>query len=388
MFPEPEYTAFFTDFYSADAFPECLLRPPPGWSPTATLSLATPGLQGVGDRSESCSTAGGIRALPESRRTRVAEIHAALYCAAGASYDEVFEALPALLTGAPGEESASLVEGVPLIGGHGDNDAEGGAGQLERHSPLLFDVVRGIVEQWPQPPDPIRGRSLNDVLQTVQVKPQRSSSNRAILRSLIRKVAGQGGGGTVRRMEMDSAVTSSPIPGLDRRSMVLRLLGQSPLLHNSHTPWKRSLPSGERVHVYLDVSGSMESLIKALYGAVLDCEGWVFPVVHLFSTKVADVSLTELRRGICQTTGGTDIASVARHMATHRVRRALLITDGWVGIPRGQNLNTLKRVRLAVAFTGVNVNTKDLGAVANHTAVLEPPGASTNPRSSQKPNVK
>ena len=28
MFPQPAYTAMFRDFYSAEAFPECLLRPP------------------------------------------------------------------------------------------------------------------------------------------------------------------------------------------------------------------------------------------------------------------------------------------------------------------------------------------------------------------------
>jgi predicted metal-dependent peptidase len=28
MFPQPEHTSFFTDFYRDDVFPECLLRPP------------------------------------------------------------------------------------------------------------------------------------------------------------------------------------------------------------------------------------------------------------------------------------------------------------------------------------------------------------------------
>ena len=34
MFPGAEHTSFFTDFYSANSFPECLLRPPPGWPGT------------------------------------------------------------------------------------------------------------------------------------------------------------------------------------------------------------------------------------------------------------------------------------------------------------------------------------------------------------------
>ena len=31
MFSSPEHTAFFTEYYKADRFPECLLRPPPRW---------------------------------------------------------------------------------------------------------------------------------------------------------------------------------------------------------------------------------------------------------------------------------------------------------------------------------------------------------------------
>src|SRR3546814_4048746 len=93
-----------------------------------------------------------------------------------------------------------------------------------------------------------------------------------------------------------------------RRSMILRALGEDPLLHPGEVAWRRKAPSGERVHVYLDVSGSMDAVKGALYGAVLDCEMLVHPVVHLFSSRVADISLAELRRGVCKSTGGTDIA--------------------------------------------------------------------------------
>jgi hypothetical protein len=130
------------------------------------------------------------------------------------------------------------------------------------------------------------------------------------------------------------------------------------------------VPSGERVHVYLDVSGSMDAVKGPLYGAVLDCETLVYPVVHLFSTKVADISLAELRRGVCRSTGGTDIACVAEHMAAHRVRRALLVTDGWVGKPRGQHQDTLAAAKLAVALLGTNLSQTDLKDVANYTATL------------------
>jgi hypothetical protein len=191
-----------------------------------------------------------------------------------------------------------------------------------------------------------------------------------VLRGLIRKVAGLSGAGAVRRARVEPIEVSTPIPGFSRRSMVLRALGHEPLLHAGQSPLRRSVRAGERVHVYLDVSGSMDEVKGPLYGAVLDCEALVQPTVHLFSTKVADISLAELRRGVCKTTGGTSITCVANHMAANRVRRALLITDGYVGMPRGAHHKTLDGAKLAVAYLGSNTSETDLKAVANHTATL------------------
>jgi len=91
----------------------------------------------------------------------------------------------------------------------------------------------------------------------------------------------------------------------------------------------------ERVHVYLDVSGSMTGVVEDLYGAVLDCAGMVHPKVHLFSTAISDVTPGELIDGVVRTTGGTDIRCVAQHIHRHSVSRAVILTDGYVGpVPR------------------------------------------------------
>lgn len=342
MFPAPEYTSFLTGYYDAAQFPHCLLRPPPGWP----------------DRTR---PAPGISAPNAPDDYRVREVHEALYSAGGATYSEVFDLLPKLL-------SDDAIGNVPLLGGHG-KERHTGAG-LEHRSPVLFDVVRSIVEQWPQPPDPIRGRSLADVLRQTKLKAVALPPNRAILRRLISKVAGANGAGAVRRARIELAEAPNPIPRLDRRSAVLCALGGVPLLHTGQVPWRRMVRSGERVHVYLDVSGSMDTVKAALYGAAMDCEEYVHPVVHLFSTKIADVTLPELRRGICKSTGGTDIVCVARHMEANRIRRALIVTDGWVGPPRGKIARTLSAAKLAVAFLGSSTNQNDLADVANFTALL------------------
>ena len=356
MFPQRGHTALFTDYYDADVFPQCLLRPPKGW-PDGAVAEDKPALKLL--TGGETPKAGTLAALPAETRALVNEVHAALYSDGGASYQEVYELLPTLI-----DEGA--IDGVPLFGGHG----EGTDGQLEEQSPVLFDIVRSIVEQWPQPPDPIRGRSLADVLAASTEAPQRVVSNRGLLRNLICKVAGHKARGVVRRARLEETAVTTAVPQHTRRSVVLRALGHEPLLHTGSIAHRRLTPSGERVHVYLDVSGSMDGIKSALYGAVLDCEDLVNPTIHLFSTRVADISTAELRRGVCQSTGGTCITCVASHMQQHAVRRAVIITDGWVGQPRGAHHNTLDAAKLGVAYLGGSTNESDLAAVADHSTKL------------------
>ena len=342
MFPQRACLALFRDFYSADSFPACLLRPPPGWPGKPTI-------------------APGIEAISPRVRARVLEVHLSLYSDGGATYDEVAEILPRLLNGA-------TLPDVPLLGGHGtESSAEGG---LEHRSPVMFDIVRDIVERWPQPPDPIRGRSLADLLKTTAVQSQRSVSNRALLRGLIRTVARVGTSGTFREPAIDNLNAPTPIRTFSRRTAVLQALGHQPLLFDGLVPWRRRVEAGERIHVYVDVSGSMDVLKGPLYRAILDCEAHVHRIVHLFSTKVADITLDELRRGVCKSTGGTSISCVARHMHANRIRRALIVTDGWVGKPRGRDREILSAASLAVAFFGSTTNRGDLAEFANFTINL------------------
>ncbi len=146
-------------------------------------------------------------------------------------------------------------------------------------------------------------------------------------------------------------------------------LGRPPLLYRQ-TAKQRGRAGLDPVHIYVDVSGSIGDLKGALYGAVLDCRELVKPTIHLFSTKIADVSAGELRRGVCKTTGGTDIACVAAHIERHRVKRAVLLTDGWVGRARGSHEKALASARVGVALTPGYGNRGDLEPFVRHWAEL------------------
>jgi hypothetical protein len=311
MFPGTEYTSFLTRYYRDDYYPECLLRPAAGWIPSGPVPVP-PALVGSG-------------------MARVRHVYRALYSETGAHYQELYEALRSVVA------SAAT---VPLIGSHGTD--------LEPLAGSVFEAVRSVVEHWPQPPTPIAGRSWSDLLDLSRVVPR--PSNRSVLRALLRKVAGPGTGARLGLPAPQPLAVASPIPARDRRAIVLRALGVPQLLYRQEASMIRRA-SCERVHVYVDVSGSIGRLKGVLYGAVFDCRELVHPAIHLFSTVIHDVSLPELRQGECRTTGGTSIECVAAHIALHRVRRAVLVTDGFVGRPGLTAGQTLSRTILGVALT-------------------------------------
>jgi hypothetical protein len=341
MFSDKVHTSFFTDFYDQRQFPACLLRPPLGWSPSSYPAPPS--------------------ALRGRKMKALAEVHRALYSEKGATYHDIFEALVSYLT-------EGMISGVVLLGDHGDGGSQFGG--LDARSPLLFGVVRQIVERWPQPPDPIRGRSLAEILKREQITVSRKPSNAGILRELLQRVADAKQAGRGAPHAGNEAMTiSTPLPTFDRRSVVLGALGVPSLLHAAQLHHRRRT-YGEKVHVYLDVSGSIGDFKPVLYKALLHCRDFVYPRVHLFSTKVADITACQMRSGTCLSTGGTEIGCVAEHMRDHRIRRAVLVTDGYVGHPEGLDQETLAGATLGVALTPGDSTRDDLAGVTNHWAQL------------------
>lgn len=132
-----------------------------------------------------------------------------------------------------------------------------------------------------------------------------------------------------------------------------RALGHEPLLFASTLVQRAAVPA-ERVRVYLDVSASMERVLPPLYAALAGCLDQVEPIVWGFSTAIAPITHAQLRSGVRLTTGGTDIDAVTAHLLRDCARRALVVTDGWVGAIPADHLARMRRerVRLVAAVTG------------------------------------
>jgi hypothetical protein len=326
MFPQPEYTALFRDFYPDDRFPQCLLRLPQGWDPCAGMIPVPPAI------------AGRLRGGAAIR-----DVYRALYSREGASYEQIRSILPQL------QVKAEQLGGVPLLGSHD----EPAAGVAASDATVFAQAVGELVSRWPAPPEPLKGRSLTGMPRDSRILPHAMSSNRQRLRRLICSIAGMRAEGGARPVPGEHVMEiESPLPAAERRAVVCRALGVAPLFYRRQLAVPRSVPAGRRVHVYLDVSGSMDGIKGAVYGAVLDCAQWVVPQIHLFSDRVAEAGLQQLRQGFCRSTGGTDIACVAGHMKKHGVRYAILITDGYVGTPGPADAAVLRQVRLGVAYVG------------------------------------
>jgi hypothetical protein len=309
LLPGPAHTALFRGLYRPDLFPEALLRPPEGWR-TPQVRWALRGAPG--------------------------EVHRALYTESSATYEELFHLMERTL----GLEPFHGLE--RLLGSHGEGTGEG-----SNPDPELLGAVREIVARWPML-ERRGGRDEGGVPEEgrIPVAEARKEAVRVIRRALLPLLdLGRGSSGAPRlaREPVLGVLPYRTLP--DRRAEVRSALGTSPLLFLAQMdmPATRRF---ERVHVYVDVSGSMDAVIPLVYGALLPLMEYLEPRIHLFSTQVEDIRPRDLRAGVVKTTCGTAIHCVAAHILRRKVRRAVLVTDGWVGQVPSQHLKALRRRRV------------------------------------------
>jgi len=340
LFPDKAHTALFTDFYSTELFPQCLLRPPKGWP-----------------NRPQCPE--GLKTLPKELSQQAWRVMKDLYSYEGATYDSVMALLKRLKVNA---------EGTELIGSHGKEFNP--ISNWESVNSEVFEAIRRIVEDWDMPPDPLKGRSWNDVMNEYFLRARKNLAQKKALVKLIRLVGRESKSYESRERAKTPIETLSAIAASDRRHAVQRLCGFESLLYRDTAIIKGRSDTTVKVHLYIDVSGSMDHYIEAIYGAALLCREHLEPHVHLFSTQVHDITFGQLKGGVCKSTYGTDISCVAEHMRNHHIKNAVLVTDGYVGRPGTTDEKALTEVKLGVAYTALSSKT-DLGRFANFSIDLE-----------------
>jgi Putative metallopeptidase domain len=357
-----EYLEFFERLNPPDVFPALLLRPPVGWP-------EQPQYPDVGPK----GTTRILRALyppPTDRRFEP-------------TYDELLQLLASDGDDEtlPQDGGADGSEGKPTLLGDHDEHVGEARDRAATDDDLFGDVVRRIVAKWPPPPFPLGGRdaggALADTWGALLAPP--ASDVRKAFAATLRKSLGHRAGGLRRRSRVEVPTVSGAgvLPNArDRLAPARRLLGGPTTLWAQPSATRVRVPEHPvSAHVYIDVSGSMSSLLPHLLGLLLPYVVNREAEVFQFSTEIAPLPLDQLRAARLRTTGGTSINCVLEHaLATRNVRRMLVLTDGYVGPPRTDLVSLLdeRRVRIHSVFPNESAWTRDLEPISDSLTVLPP----------------
>ena len=330
LFPQPEFTSFFTDYYPSDRMPFALLRPkgdgtPPaaesalnllyGGSDTGTYYDVYEALLEGGCVKEIMLSidggAAGVRALPGNGSHGRARIPAAPYT-----------------------DGMACPPHPLLLGSHGGED--------EEISPEMKDLIHKIISKWPSPDRPLQGQDLGAEERERRFGAEADPADRLRLgiRRLMRRAAMPGKNEVRRRSVREMTCdTTTFLPDWHDRSHEARevAFGDALIYRTAASLRRPSIRDNRQAFVYFDVSGSVADEVPSVAHTLLPHCRVGLCTVHVFSTVVRPASASDLAARKFSSTGGTDINCVLRHVLDlppgKRPRAAVVITDGFTGKP-------------------------------------------------------
>ena len=317
LFPQPEFTTFFTDYYPSDKMPFALLRPKgDGTPPAAEAALNL--LYGGSDTGTYYDV---YEALLESGCVK--EITVLLGGGRGAT------ALPG-----DGRARTPCAPHPLLLGSHGGED--------EEISPEMKDLIRKIISKWPSPDRPLQGqdRGAEERERRFDAEADPADCLRLGIRRLMRRAAMPGKNEVRRRSVREMTCdTTTFLPDWHDRSHEARevAFGDALIYRTAESLRRPSIRDNRRAFVYFDVSGSVADEVPSVAQTLLPYCRVGLCTVHVFSTVVRPASVRDLAARKFSSTGGTDINCVLRHVLElpprKRPRAAVVITDGFTGKP-------------------------------------------------------
>ncbi len=367
LFPKPEFTSFFTDYYPSDKMPFALLRPKGEGTPLVAESA----LNLLYGGSDTGTYHDVYEVLLESGCVK--EITVLLGGGRGAT------ALPvdgrARSPSAPdGDDGRARTPCAPhpiLLGSHGDED--------EAMSPEMKELIHQIISKWPSPDRPLHGQDLGaeERERGFDAEADPAIRLRRGIRCLMRRAAIPGKK-EVRRRSVREMVceTATFLPDWHDRSHEAREVAfGDALIYSTTTRLQRPASRDNRqAFVYFDVSGSVAEQVPSVAQTLLPyCRGGLC-TVHVFSTVVHLASARDLVARKFSSTGGTDINCVLKHILElpprRRPRAAVIITDGFTGKPDATLAKRFraakKRLFVGLVKTDANYNQEsDLSSLAD-----------------------
>ena len=335
QFRDPLYTDFFTKINSAARFPGRLLRPPQGWP-------------------------GKLEFHPKASENE-RKVMQLLYgpFANTITYHEIM----ALLSTELPEEKC---QGETLLGDHAGTDGEGANDPQAQEDDLVVGVLRETTKDWPRQANPSLGRSDGkNILNWLMPKthPPRAIFLKA-LGELLRKAgvlpADPRTPYAWKRMPSTLFSQTALYDGHDRTvESRFELYGEMPVLFSTELASSRLRWTPRDItHIYMDVSGSMDSELPWLAGALEPLHRRGLCRLYAFSTVVAEIQRTNGFKHWIANTGGTDINCVYAHLLSFPKARTpakvVVLTDGYTGSPHADLLAEIqaRRVDVLVGLTG------------------------------------
>ena len=304
LFPKPEFTSFFTDYYPADRMPFALLRPKGDGTPAAAENA--------------------LHLLYEERDS--------------ATYYDVFQALLSDAVVAEAADVGSAGDGdggqPVLLGSHSGNGDDAMSAEMR-------DLIHEVISKWPSPDRPLAGRDLGAAERKRDFGDGKADAAlRRGVRRLMHHAAEPGPTEVRRRAVRETAVESATfLPDWRDRSHEAReaVLGDAILYRTTLAARRPTSRDNRRVFAYFDVSGSVAAEVPSVAAAL---EPWCrrrLCRVHVFSTTVAPASVRDLAVRRFSSTGGTSIDCVLEHALSlpraRRPRSIVVFTDGYTGRP-------------------------------------------------------
>jgi len=145
----------------------------------------------------------------------------------------------------------------------------------------------------------------------------------------------------------EGLITLPVLSGSDRRAMLTVM--HSPILpFATHTIM--STEDRGTAAIYLDVSGSMKEELHEIAKLLYHFRGYIRKPLWVFSDSVQQAHFLNLRLEL-KTSYGTSIACVFDHIRANRIKKAVIVTDGYVEEITAEMLSGIDRSNLQVLIS-------------------------------------
>lgn len=125
----------------------------------------------------------------------------------------------------------------------------------------------------------------------------------------------------------EQKIVSSVIPTDPcRRDLAMLAVGIVPTIWRNRVNDTKKKNLG--IAVYVDVSGSMHSVLPKVAGVIYSLRKNIRKVFQ-FSNKIAETTIDEMGRGVVKSTGGTDFDCIIEHAVKNDYRKIIVFGDGW-----------------------------------------------------------